>query len=147
MSTTNRTYDILLVEDNPADADLFVEAAADCGFTINTRIAADGESSLTMVRHPQSGRLPSLIILDLNLPRKNGLEVLSELKANSDYQPIPVLVLSTSGSERDITACYIRQANAYIKKPVDFDRYCDLLKRITQFWFVTVSLPHEVAHA
>lgn len=142
-----RTLEILLVEDNPADIRLTQEALRLCGLQHVLSIARDGEQALAMLR--QEGEYggqskPDIVLLDLNLPRKDGYEVLSEMKADPRTAQIPVLVLSTSGAERDVVDCYRRHANCYLQKPVNFEDFASLVRSIQEFWLNRVLLPPHI---
>jgi CheY-like chemotaxis protein len=141
MMLSNNLVEILLAEDNPADADLFLEAAEDIGLNARVNVASDGDEFFTMLRGYDEGAAPHLILLDLNLPRMNGLEILSRLKSDPRWKTIPVLILSTSAARRDIDAAYERNANAYLVKPMDYESYRHLLSCLSQFWFDTACLP------
>jgi len=136
--------DILLVEDNPGDVRLTVEALKE-GKVLNTlSVARDGVEALSFLRkggeHADAPR-PDLILLDLNLPKKDGREVLAEIKADEDLKRIPVVVLTTSQAEQDIVKSYNLYANCYITKPVDLDQFITVLQSIEDFWLTIVKLP------
>jgi CheY-like chemotaxis protein len=136
--------DILLVEDNPGDARLASEAFKEGGLPINLHVVQDGIEAMAFLRREPlytSVPRPDLILLDLNLPRKDGREVLAELKEDADLKRIPVIVLTTSQAEADITKSYDLHANCYIVKPVDFDQFIDVVRGIEQFWCTLVKLP------
>jgi two-component system, chemotaxis family, response regulator Rcp1 len=135
---------ILLVEDNPGDARLTREALRDAKVRNNLHIVADGVEALAFLRH--QGRhaeapSPDLILLDLNLPKKDGREVLEEIKREDGLRHIPVVVLTTSQAEKDILESYRLQAAAYVTKPVDLDQFLEVVKSIEQFWLQVVRLP------
>lgn len=138
--------EILLVEDNSGDQRLTLEALRNGGrSTSNLHIVQDGVEAMQYLR--REGRFvgasrPALIILDLNLPKKDGREVLAEIKADSDLRRIPVVVLTTSKAEEDINKSYEYHANCYITKPVDLDRFFAVVNAIEEFWLTTVELPH-----
>lgn len=141
---SQRPVNILLVEDNPGDARLTFEALK--GSTIPSMVhhVTDGEQALSFLRKegPFSDAVtPDIILLDLNLPRKNGREVLEELRNDPHLQQIPVVVLTTSSARDDIRSCYALGANAYIVKPVEFDRFLDAVRSFETFWLDTVALP------
>lgn len=140
--------DILLVEDNAADVRLTMEALREGKVRNRLTVARDGEEALEMLqrrgKHAQASR-PDLILLDLNLPRKDGREVLAELKADEDLKRIPVVVLTTSSAEADILRSYQLHANCYITKPVDLEQFVNVVKSIDDFWLTIVRLPS--AHA
>ncbi len=136
--------EILLVEDNPGDVRL-TEEALKCG-TVAYRlsVAQDGVEAIAFLRREgeyTAAPRPHLILLDLNMPRKNGLEVLQEIKQDPELKRIPVVVLTTSQSERDIRAAYGFNANCCISKPIDLHRFLEVVHRIELFWFDTVRLP------
>lgn len=137
-------FRILLVEDSPDDVALTREAFSESRGPVELHVARDGVEALDILHrrggHAQAPR-PDLILLDLNLPRKDGWEVLAELKEDSDLQVIPVVVLSTSQSEADIRTAYRLQANCYIPKPVDFDRFLEVIRAVEHFWSDVVRLP------
>jgi chemotaxis family two-component system response regulator Rcp1 len=139
----SRPIDILLVEDNPGDVRLTREALHEAKMANNLHVAADGVEALEFLRSA-NGRdrpRPDLILLDLNLPRKSGREVLEEVKSDPDLHRIPVVVLTTSEAEEDIERSYELHANAYIRKPVDFGAFIDVVRAIEDFWFSVVKLP------
>lgn len=140
-----RPAEILLVEDNPGDARLTFEALKSSGTSTNhIHHVNDGEQALRFLRKQApytSVPTPDVVLLDLNLPRKNGREVLTDVKADPTLRSIPIVVLTTSSARDDINSCYALGANAYIVKPVEFDRFLDVVKSFEMFWLQTVSLP------
>jgi two-component system, chemotaxis family, response regulator Rcp1 len=143
-ATSARAAEILLVEDNAADIRLTQEVFEEIGVPHRLRIARDGEEALAMLRRTGAHadlREPDLVLLDLNLPRKDGREVLAEVKNDARLSHIPVVVLSTSRAERDVLACYHLHANCYLQKPVDFEAFAALIRGLQEFWFGNVSLP------
>ena len=141
-----RAAEILLVEDNPADIRLTQEVFEEIGAPHHLHVARDGEEALAMLRRqglhvgvPE----PDLVLLDLNLPRKDGREVLAEIKSDPKLNHIPIVVLSTSRAERDVLACYHLHANCYLQKPVDFEAFAALIRGLQEFWFGNVSLPSK----
>ena len=135
---------ILLVEDNPADAELVEEAFRECPFPYKLHFAQDGVVALQFLR--RQGRFaaaprPDMILLDLNLPKKDGREVLQELKADPMLQTIPVIVLTTSDDEADVLRAYGLHANCYLTKPVDLDDFIHKVRSIENFWLTMVRLP------
>ena len=137
-------YDILLVEDSPTDALLAREALEASGFVHNLHVVPDGVEALAFLRKQgkfSAARSPGLVLLDLNLPRKDGREVLAEIKTDDDLKRIPVVVLTTSKSEADILKAYGLHANCYIVKPVDFENFTEVVKHIENFWLAVVTLP------
>ena len=145
IAQTGRPVEILLVEDNPGDARLTREALRDTKVHNRLNVATDGVEALAYLRrqgkYAHAAR-PDLILLDLNLPRKDGREVLAEIKADDDLRSIPVVVLTTSRAEQDIVRSYNLHANAYVTKPVDLDQFITVVKSIEDFWFTIVRLPH-----
>ena len=134
---------ILLVEDNRADIRLTQEALKESTHSIHLDVVTDGEEALDflMKRNRHTGSiLPHIILLDLNLPKKTGLEVLQEIKANDQLKKIPVILLTTSDAEHDINKAYNLHANCYILKPVDFDDFSKVIKMVETYWFNTVQL-------
>ncbi len=140
----HKIIDILLVEDSPADVLIAREALAEAKLINTIHVAEDGVEALDFLykrgKFASSPR-PDLILLDLNLPRKNGREVLAEIKADEDLKRIPVVVLTTSSAEEDILRSYNLHANCYVVKPVEFDSFVKAVQSIQQFWFSIVSLP------
>ena len=136
--------EILLVEDNPGDARLAEEALKDGKVLNNLHHVKDGVEAMQFL-HRQAEYsqvpLPDLILLDLNMPRKDGREVLAEVKEDPGLRCIPVVVLTTSEAERDLLKSYDLHANAYIVKPVDLDRFIEIVEAIEDFWFTVVKLP------
>ena len=141
---TGRPIEILLVEDNAADVRLTQEALREGKVRNNLQVARDGEEALAILRRPGATR-PDLVLLDLNLPRKDGREVLKEIKDDPDLQTIPVVVLTTSSAEADIVKSYRLHANCYITKPVDLDQFVTVVKSIDDFWLTVVRLPSDGA--
>ena len=141
---SGRPIEILLVEDNPGDVRLTVEALKEGRLHNRLSVVGDGEKALAYLRHEgeyaQTVR-PDLVLLDLNLPRKDGREVLSEMKDDPELKRIPVVVLTTSKAEEDILKMYDLHANCYITKPVDLDQFITVVKSIEAFWFSVVALP------
>ena len=145
-----RTVNILLVEDNPGDVRLTQEAFKEGNMPVNLGVVMDGVEALRYLRkqHPyESVPTPDLILLDLNLPKRDGREVLEEIKTDTKLRHLPVVVLTTSNSEQDILRSYNLYVNCYINKPVDFDKFFDIIKKIEEFWFHTAILPSSVVHA
>jgi two-component system, chemotaxis family, response regulator Rcp1 len=140
-----RPIEILLVEDNPGDVRLTIEGLADSQVRNHLHVAHDGVEALAFLRRdgPHAGAVrPDLILLDLNLPRMDGREVLSAIKADANLKTIPVVVLTTSRAEQDVLRSYELQANCYITKPVDLDQFITVVKSIEDFWLTIVTLPH-----
>jgi CheY-like chemotaxis protein len=141
-----RPIEILLVEDSPSDSDLTMEALAAAKVCNRLSIVEDGVRALEFLRrqgtYAQAPR-PDLILLDLNLPRKDGREVLAEIKADGNLRAIPIVVLTTSQAEKDVLHAYALNANCYITKPVDFQQFLEVIKAIEGFWLTVVKLPSE----
>lgn len=141
-----KPVEILLVEDNPGDVRLTMEALKDCRVRNNMQVARDGVEALASLR--REGQYagvsrPDLVLLDLNLPRKDGREVLAEMKADEGLRRIPVVVLTSSQAEEDILETYDLHVNCYITKPVDLDQFMKIVKSIEEFWLTIVKLPAE----
>jgi two-component system, chemotaxis family, response regulator Rcp1 len=138
---------ILLVEDSAGDVRLTLEAFKDAKVHVKLHVASDGAEAMAFLRregtHSNVPR-PDLILLDLNLPKKDGREVLAEIKGDSNLQTIPVVILTTSESEVDILKSYSLHANCYITKPVSLDGFLKVVKSIDDFWLTVVKLPSEV---
>lgn len=135
---------ILLVEDNPGDVRLMREVFKESGIERSLHVVGDGVEAIAFLRRRgnYSGvPRPDLILLDLNLPRKSGGEVLAEIKSDIDLKSIPVVIFTTSKSEEDIRTCYALNANCYITKPSDLDEFIAVVKAIENFWFKAVRLP------
>jgi CheY-like chemotaxis protein len=128
-----RPYTVLLVEDDKADILLITESLLERGMARDVRLAADGIAALEMLREPDRPR-PDLIVLDLNMPRMNGLELLTHLKADPDLSLIPVVVLTTSSTPEDVTGAYRRHANAFVTKPVGLDDFVNAVRSIDVFF-------------
>ena len=138
--------DILLVEDNPGDVRLTKEALNDAKVLNRLTVAVDGVEALAALR--RQGRFanaprPDIILLDLNLPRKDGRAVLAEIKKDPDLRRIPVIVLTTSKAEEDVFHTYDLHANCYIAKPLDLEQFITVVKSIEDFWFTVATLPSE----
>ena len=139
-----RPIEILLVEDSPGDVRLTIEALKEAKVSNRLTVVQDGVEAMDLLK--QRGKYkkqigPDLILLDLNLPRKDGREVLAELKTDPVLKKIPVVVLTTSRSEEDILNAYDLHANCYITKPVDFKQFMNIVKSIEDFWLTVVKLP------
>lgn len=139
-----RPVQILLVEDNPGDVRLTIEALKEAKVLNQLTVVKDGIEALSLLRrqgqHARAAR-PDLILLDLNLPKKDGREVLAEIKADDNLKPIPVVILTTSQDEQDVLKSYNLYANCYITKPVDLDQFITVVKSIEDFWLGIVVLP------
>lgn len=143
---SSRPVEILLVEDNPGDVRLTREALKEGKIRNNLNVAGDGVEALRYLRregpYAQATR-PDLILLDLNLPKMDGREVLEAVKADPALRLIPVVVLTSSAAEQDIARAYDLHANCYVSKPVDLDQFIHVVKSIEDFWFSIVKLPPE----
>jgi chemotaxis family two-component system response regulator Rcp1 len=141
-----REVEILLVEDNPADARLTMEAFRSSSLPHTLSHTQDGVEALEYLHRKgkyANARRPDLILLDLNLPRKDGRELLNELKNDQQFRRIPVVVLTTSQAQEDILRAYSLYANCYVCKPIEFDDFTRIIKSIEDFWLATVKLPPE----
>jgi CheY-like chemotaxis protein len=141
-----RPVEILLVEDSPSDADLTVEALSDGKVLNNLHWVEDGVEALAFLRRQgkyNDAPRPDLILLDLNLPKKDGREVLAQIKVDPQLKLIPVVVLTTSAADRDIFKTYELNANCYVTKPIDLDQFISVVKLIEMFWLAVVRLPSE----
>jgi len=139
-----RSINILLVEDNPGDIRLTMEGLKEGKVRNNLSIVRDGVEALEFLRRKgeyADARTPDLILLDLNLPKKDGREVLAEIKNDADLRLIPVIVLTTSEADEDVLRTYKLHANSYITKPVDLDKFIEVIQSIENFWFTVVKLP------
>lgn len=138
---------ILVVDDSPTDIMIMREALASTKVQVELHTARDGVDALEFLRrigpHAQAPR-PDLVLLDLNMPRKSGHEVLAEIKSDESLRAIPVVVLTTSQSEDDVALAYAAHVNCYIRKPVDFDKFVTVVKSIEDFWFTVVALPSDL---
>jgi CheY-like chemotaxis protein len=146
MSDIHELVQILLVEDNPGDVRLTREALKEAKFRNKVQVVGDGVEALAYLRQEgqYSGAMrPHLIMLDLNLPRMDGREVLAAIKKDADLRRIPVVVLSSSEAETDIARAYELHANAYVTKPVDIEHFLQVVKAIEEFWVEIVKLPSE----
>jgi len=139
-----RIVEILLIEDNPGDVRLIKEAFKGCKLISNLHVVGDGVEALAYLKKQgkfHDGPTPDLILLDLNLPKKDGRELLAEIKEDQHFKHIPVIVLTTSNAEADITECYKSRANCYITKPVDMNQFIKIVEYIEFFWSSIVKLP------
>ena len=146
----NSQIEILLVEDSPSDQLLAKTALAEAKLPTRVHVVADGVEAMAFLRAEgkyHAAVRPDLILLDLNLPRKDGRQVLAEIKASEELKRIPVVVLTTSQSEQDMHQAYGLHANCYIAKPVDFDDFKSALQSVQDFWFQTVRLPGRATRA
>lgn len=141
-----RPIEILLVEDNPSDVRLTVEALKEGRVSNKLSVVKDGVEAMAFLRRTgkfKNARRPDLILLDLNLPKKDGREVLAEIKKDPKLKLIPVVILTTSKAEKDVLKTYKLHANCYIPKPVDLERFITVVKAIENFWLSVVKLPSE----
>lgn len=146
IQSVTKPIEVLLVEDNPGDAQLTRIALSDGKMCVNLSLTEDGVDALAFLRKQgqyADAPRPDLILLDLNLPRKDGREVLAEIKADPNLKRIPIVVLTTSQSDTDILQAYELAANCFITKPVDFDQFVKIVQTIEDFWFTVVKLPSE----
>jgi len=147
IGTNAAPIEVLLVEDSPGDVRLTREAFRDAKVHINLHVATDGTKAMAFLNregeHAKAPR-PDLVLLDLNLPKKDGREVLQEIKESHTLKSIPVVILTTSSSEADILKSYRLHANCYITKPVGLEGFLTVVKSIDNFWLSVVKLPHEV---
>ena len=144
MNESLRDIEILLVEDNPADVQLTIEALKDAKLNNHLSVAEDGVEATAFLRREgkyANAPRPDLILLDLNMPRKNGREVLKDIKSDENLKTIPVVILTTSEAEQDIIKSYRLNANCYVTKPVDFFQFMKVVKAIEDFWMCIVKLP------
>lgn len=144
MQYDERPIEILLVEDNPGDARLTIEAMREAKVRNRMHVVEDGVEAMEFLR--RQGRFgdaprPDLILLDLNLPRKDGREVLAEVKADPALKRIPVVILTTSRAEEDVVRAYDLHANCYVTKPVDLEQFMKIVAQIDEFWVKVVTLP------
>lgn len=142
----DRAVEILLVEDNPGDVRLTQEALKDSKVFHHLNVVRDGEAAIHYLRHEHTFEKtvrPDIIFLDLNLPKKDGRQVLEEIKTDEGLREIPVVILTTSRAEHDVVAAYALHANCYIQKPVDLNQFWDIFRAIENFWLKTVTLPPE----
>jgi two-component system, chemotaxis family, response regulator Rcp1 len=145
-----RPLEVLLVEDSPGDVRLTQEAFRDANRAIHLHVASDGVEAIAFLRkqgrHAAAPR-PHLILLDLNLPKMGGREVLSHIKVDEDLKAIPTVILTTSEAEADIISSYQLQANCYLTKPVQLDEFENIVKSINDFWLTKVKLPQQAPDA
>ena len=143
-----RSLRILLVEDSPSDVRLIREALKDARVPVQIMVARDGVEATEHLKQSEQGQAirPDLVLLDLNLPRKDGKEVLAEVKTSPSLKQIPVLVMTSSRSDEDIAQAYSLNANCYITKPGDLQEYVHVVRAIEDFWFLTATLPDSSYH-
>ena len=142
-NASGRPIEILLVDDNPGDVRLTQEALKDGKVCNNVQVADDGEEATAILSSETTVQLPDLILLDLNLPKKSGREVLAEIKADPKIRRIPVVILTSSRAEQDIVQSYDLHANAYVTKPVDLESFMAVMKGLEDFWLSIVQLPGQ----
>jgi CheY-like chemotaxis protein len=148
VSQSGRPIEILLVEDNPADVRLTLETMKEVKVANRINVVTDGEQATAFLLRKgeyQDAPKPDLVILDLNLPRKDGREVLADLKGDPNLRRIPVVILTTSTRDEDIFTAYDLAANCYINKPVDLDEFNKIVQSIENFWLTIVKLPDRPA--
>jgi CheY-like chemotaxis protein len=144
LGETGMPIEVLLVEDSPGDVRLTQEAFRDANTSIHLHVASDGVEALAFLRHQGThvhAPRPDIILLDLNLPKMDGREVLAQIKEDDSLKLIPTVILTTSDAEADIVKCYQLHANCYLKKPVQLDAFESLVKSINDFWLTKVALP------
>lgn len=147
MQKNSRPVNILLIEDNPGDVRLTQEAFREGKLPVNLNVVMDGVEAIKYLKKEapyNESIIPDLILLDLNLPKRDGREVLQEIKTDENLKRIPVVVLTTSNAEQDILKSYNLHVNCYINKPVDFDKFFDIIQKIEDFWLTTAILPSMV---
>ena len=141
---------VLLVEDNPADADLTRETLETSKLHLALSVAIDGIEAMRFLRREgeyAGAPRPDLILLDLNLPKKDGRQILSEIKADSEFRRIPIVILTSSDAERDVAQSYALGANCYVTKPVDLKAFQAIVQAVEDFWFTVVKLPVHMSSA
>jgi len=142
--SSSAPIEILLVEDNPGDVLLTQEALRDDKLRVKLNVVGDGEEAMDFLLRRGAHSLaprPDLILLDLNLPKKDGREVLAEIKNSATLKTIPVVILTTSQAEEDILRAYSLNANCYVQKPIDLEQFIKVVRSIESFWFTVVKLP------
>ncbi|MFO8155764.1 MAG: response regulator [Pseudomonadota bacterium] len=141
------SLNILLVEDSPEDAELVTEAFKVNGHSANFQYVRDGEEAMALLRregpYAEAPR-PDLVLLDLNMPRKDGREVLAEIKADADLRALPVVILTTSSAEVDVVRSYADQASSFLTKPLEFDEFLEQIRKVGEHWLTAVRLPANV---
>ncbi|MBI3135886.1 MAG: response regulator [Bacteroidetes bacterium] len=145
-SDKSKPIDILLVEDNPGDIRLTQEAFKDGKIKNELNVVMDGEEALLYLKKDgkyNTVSTPDIILLDLNLPKMDGREVLTEIKEDKELRCIPVIILTTSSAENDVLSTYLHHANCYIVKPVDFNQFITVIRTIENFWLTIVRLPEK----
>lgn len=140
----SRPVNILLIEDNPGDIRLTKEVLKDSKVSIDLSVAVDGEEALDFLYKRgefKEAATPDIILLDLNLPKKDGREILMDVKSDENLRRIPIVVLTTSNTTQDVLDCYNAYANCFICKPVDYDEFLNMIRKIEDFWLTTAILP------
>ena len=140
----NKIISVLLIEDSRADARLILEVFKEEKIAVDVKVIRDGEDAMDYLNKKgehKDAMTPDLILLDLNLPKKDGREVLLEIKQNNDLRTIPVVILTTSQSEEDVLKSYKLQASCFVTKPIDLDNFVKIIKSIDDFWFSAVRFP------
>lgn len=148
MNKKSKRYCVLLIEDNPGDVRLTQEAFRETGADIDLQVVMDGVEAVAYLQNEREYAdkpRPDLILLDLNLPKWGGRQVLEKIKKDQDLLRIPVVVLTTSNAAADVLACYDLHANCFINKPVDFDNFFQIITYIQKFWLETATLPGTVS--
>ena len=143
---TSQAVEILLVEDNEDDIVIIQEAFAEARLVNVIKTVRDGEEALAYLRHQgkhKKASMPALILLDINMPKKNGFEVLKEMKADSQLRSLPVVMLTTSEREEDIVRSYANGACSYVRKPVDFDQFAKVVKQFELYWTLVSRIPSQ----
>lgn len=143
-SGSSRAIEILMVEDNPGDVRLTQEALKDAKVLVTLNVATDGDEALKYLRRQPpyaAATRPDLILLDLNLPKRDGREVLAAIKSDDSLKRIPVVILTTSRAEEDVMRAYQLNVNCYVTKPVDFEQFTRIVQAIEEFWLTIVTLP------
>jgi CheY-like chemotaxis protein len=141
---------ILLVEDSRADARLIEEVFREEKISVDINVVRNGEEAMAYMRKESAYKTalrPDLILLDLNMPKKDGREVLAELKADDSFQSIPVVILTTSQAEEDVLKSYKLQASCYVTKPIDLDKFIKIIRSLDDFWFSAVKFPENSVNA
>jgi CheY-like chemotaxis protein len=146
MKKSSKRFCVLLIEDNPGDVRLTQEAFRESGDQIDLQVVMDGVEAVAYLMREKEyadSPVPDLILLDLNLPKWGGRQVLDKVKKDDKLKRIPIVVLTTSNASADVSACYDLHANCFINKPVDFDNFFLIIQRIQDFWLKTVTLPAQ----
>lgn len=143
-ATLGRPVEILLVEDSPSDAGLTRAALENTTVPVNVHLVENGEDAMSFLRHGDgyaNAPRPDFVLLDLNLPKKDGREVLADIRSDEDLESIPIIVLTTSGAPEDVAQSYKLRANCYVQKPVDLNEFMNAIKSLDRFWFTYATLP------